>query len=171
MKKATIYLDTTVISAYWYEGHDVLALARRIMTREWWEHDRYEFSIWTSKVTLIELQAGKYPRQGDAVALAERLRLLTWDRASHEFARHLAASGIVPPTKPNDAMQMAIASVHRIDYLLTWNYSHLANLQAQRRLEELCREAGYRAPAMVTPESIPTPRLGQTTRRARNDDD
>jgi hypothetical protein len=36
-KKPTVYLDTTIVSAYWYEGGDVLAVGRRFMTREWWD--------------------------------------------------------------------------------------------------------------------------------------
>jgi hypothetical protein len=39
-KKPPIYLDTTVLSWYWYEGTDVLALGRRIATCEWWETER-----------------------------------------------------------------------------------------------------------------------------------
>jgi hypothetical protein len=33
-KKPTVYLDTTILSSYWYEGADVLAIGRRITTRE-----------------------------------------------------------------------------------------------------------------------------------------
>ena len=44
-KKPTVYLDTTIISSYWYEGTDVLALGRRLSTREWWEAERTQFVI------------------------------------------------------------------------------------------------------------------------------
>ena len=62
-------------------------------------------------------------------------------------------------------LQMAVASVHHIDYLLTWNYAHLANPSAQLRLDNLCSEAGHRAPIMVSPESVPRSRRGQSIRR------
>lgn len=165
MKKPTIYLDTNVISAYWYNGRDGLSVARRKLTREWWVDERGDFLIWISPVTSAELNSGMYPRQDDACAMARRIRQLPMNRAIADFAVTLAETGIVPPTKQTDALQMAVASVHRIDYLLTWNYAHLANPQAQRRLEEVCRDAGHRAPLMVTPESIPSVKRGQTIRR------
>ena len=102
--------------------------------------------------------------------MASRLRRLPLNRKIREFSDHLVDLGLIPGAKPNDAMQMAVATVHRIDYLLTWNYSHLANPDAQRRLEQQCRDAEYRAPIMVTPQSIPKRMQGQEIRRDPNDD-
>jgi predicted nucleic acid-binding protein len=121
MKKPSIYLDTTVFSAYWYEGHDVYSIARRLKTREWWIEDKHEFAVWTSLVTLRELKAGSYPRQEDAREMARPIRLLPINRKVTDLSARLVSAGIVPKSKPNDAMQMALASVHQIDYLLTWN--------------------------------------------------
>jgi hypothetical protein len=170
VKKPTVYLDTTVISAYWYEGQNVIAFGRRIMTREWWDSERHEFAIWTSEITVAELEAGKYPRQKDACGMAYRIRLLPLNRDIRDFSNRLIEAGIVPDTKPGDAMQMAVASVHRIDYLLTWNYAHLANPHSQERLTRLCSESGYRAPDMVTAETIPMVKHGQSLRRTGDGD-
>ena len=52
-----------------------------------------------------------------------------------------------------------------IDYLLTWNYAHLANPIVQERLVAFCRLRRLRAPLLVSPESILSVRLGQTIRR------
>ena len=169
-KKPTVYLDTTIISSYWYEGTDVLALGRRLSTREWWEAERTQFVIWVSTVTEDELEAGRYPRQAEALAMARRLRFLPMLAAARQFADQLIRQHVVPASKPGDALQMAIAAVHRVDYLLTWNYAHLANPIAQRHLEAACRQAGWRPPWLVSPETIPKAALGQTVRR-RSDDD
>ncbi len=45
MKKPTVYLDTSIISAFWFEGADVPMLARRLHTREWWDLERRNFEI------------------------------------------------------------------------------------------------------------------------------
>jgi hypothetical protein len=45
MKTPTTYLDTSVISAFWYEGADVAMLARRLHTREWWDMERHRLSV------------------------------------------------------------------------------------------------------------------------------
>lgn len=62
MNKPTVYLDTSIIAAYWYEGGDVAMLAARLHTREWWELERQRFAVWTSTVAEDEVRAGKYPR-------------------------------------------------------------------------------------------------------------
>lgn len=60
---------------------------------------------------------------------------------------------------------MHLSAAHGIDYLLTWNYAHLANPIAQGSLERICRSLRLRAPLLVSPESIPQVRFGQTIRR------
>jgi hypothetical protein len=164
-KKPTVYLDTTIVSSYWYEGSDVLALGRRFATRDWWDTERQHFALWVSSVTLDELKAGQFPRQAETIAMARRLRSLPLLGEAREFAERLVQQHVVPDTKPGDALQMAIAAVHQIDYLLTWNYAHLANPIAQAHLEGSCQKAGWRAPLLVSPETIPRIALGQTIRR------
>jgi hypothetical protein len=164
-KKPTVYLDTTILSSYWYEGSDILALSRRITTREWWDSERSHFSIWVSSVTEDELEAGTYPHQTDALDMAQGLRFLPMIVEAKEFAAQLIHKHVVPNSKPGDALQMAIAAVHRIDYLLTWNYAHLANPIAQNQLETACHKADWRSPLLVSPETIPRVILGQTIKR------
>ena len=74
---------------------------------------------------------------------------------------------IVPfdQSKIGDAIQLAFATVYRVDYLLTWNHAHLANVDVQRRLNEVNRSRGWRSPLLVSPETIPWAALGQTIRR------
>ncbi|MEI7902645.1 MAG: hypothetical protein WCK89_20535 [bacterium] len=164
-KKPTVYLDTTILSSYWYEGADVLSIGRRITTRDWWDSERSRFSLWASSVTEDELGAGNYPRQAEALAMAQRLKFLPMLISARAFAEWLIQRHVVPESKPGDALQMAIAVAHRMDYLLTWNYAHLANPVAQAQLEAACREADQRAPLLVSPETIPRAALGQTIRR------
>lgn len=165
MPKPSVYLDTNIISAYWYEGDDVMSVARRIQTREWWESERLHFQLWVSITTLNELQAGKFPRQTDCVRTARRVSRLPINKATYAVSRELLKTGMLPSSKPGDAMQMAIAAAHEVDYLLTWNYAHLCNPLAQAKLEGICQAMHLRAPLIVSPESIPQVRWGQTIRR------
>ncbi len=41
-----------------------------------------------------------------------------------------------------------------VDFLLTWNIRHLANAAMRRRIEAACREAGFAAPVLCTPEEL-----------------
>jgi hypothetical protein len=167
MKKPSVYLDTSVISAYWYEGADVAMLARRLHTREWWDAERKLFSLWASNFVEDELRAGKYRRQTECVKMIRRMAYLPATSAMKDFREQLLERSIIPESKELDAAHLAIATSHGIDYLLTWNYAHLANATVQAKLDALCEETGLSAPWMVSPESIPQERFGFSVRRKR----
>jgi hypothetical protein len=167
MSRPSIYLDTNIISSFWYTGADATGIARRLRTREWWRDERRYFSVWASAATEDELAAGRYRRQADCLKLVRRLSYLPIDKSVRQFAVELVDQGVVPVEKPGDAVQMALSAVHRIDYLLSWNYAHLVNPVAQMNLEKVCRQMSFRAPLLVSPESIPRAGIGQILRRQR----
>ncbi len=100
--------------------------------------------------------------------MARALPRLGMTRRAKHVLDELLKSRLIPETKPGDALQMAVSAAHEIDYLLTWNYAHLANPLAQERLEEICRSLHLRAPLLVSPETIPQMRFGQTIRRRKS---
>src|SRR5438876_10201453 len=121
MTKPTVYLDTNIISSFWYSGADVAGLARRLTTREWWQDKREHFSVWVSAASEDELAAGKFHRQADCLRFVRRLPYLLISGKTRRFAGTLVERGVVPAEKPRDALQMAACAVHGIDYLLSWN--------------------------------------------------
>ena len=146
MKKPSVYLDTNIISAYWYSGSNVSALARRASTREWWEQERQHFSIWVSATTIDELRDGRFRRQAECVRMANRIRSLPSTHLARELFDDIVAARVIPDTKLGDTLQMAIS---------------------QRELESICRKHGLDVPLLVSPESIPQWRFGQTIRRRK----
>jgi hypothetical protein len=43
---------------------------------------------------------------------------------------------------------------HRVDFVMTWNVAHIANAVLRRRVEAVCRNAGYDAPILCTPDEL-----------------
>jgi hypothetical protein len=119
MKRPTVYLDTSIVSAFWYEGADVVLLSRRLSTREWWDLERRHFAIWSSAFTEAELRAGTFARQVECQRMVRQLRYLPVTAAVKQLAKQIVRLAIVAPKKAADAAHLAIAAVHRIDYLLT----------------------------------------------------
>ena len=54
----------------------------------------------------------------------------------------------------DDASHIAAATVHGLDYLLTWNCKHIANAQIQKKLREICLDFGYNLPTICTPYEL-----------------
>jgi hypothetical protein len=112
-----------------------------------------------------ELGAGLFRRQAACVKMARAVPRLAMTRKAKYVLKELLRSRLIPETKPGDALQMAVSAAHEMDYLLTWNYAHLANPIAQNRLKIVCRKLGLRATLLVSPETIPQARFGQVIRR------
>jgi hypothetical protein len=64
------------------------------------------------------------------------------------------AGGAIPQTEPRDALHVAIAAVHGVQYLVTWNFKHIANATLRPRIDAVCRDNGYEPPIICTPEEL-----------------
>ncbi len=96
MKKPTVCLDTSIISAYWDRSKDLSAAARRVKTREWWKYERQYFKLWTSVVAESELRTGRFPHQAECLRMVSRIRYLVIDRTVAVPVDELLARWIVP---------------------------------------------------------------------------
>ena len=97
---------------------------------------------------------------GDPQAARERLDILadlplldTSDEVI-DLADQLISRIPIPPRAAADALHIAIAAVHEIDFLLTWNCRHIANAEHRGTIESICREFGYAPPVICTPEEL-----------------
>ena len=163
--RPTVYLDANIISAMYYAGGDRVALAHKVATWEWWEHERPLFAVVTSGITEMELADGVYDGQKNAVVTVRRIEYLPDNKDVRRTRDVYLHEAVVPATRPADAVHLAFASVHGVDYLLSWNHSHLANEETQRKLERVNRRLGWRTPLLRSPFTIPKAALGQQIRR------
>jgi hypothetical protein len=67
------------------------------------------------------------------------------------LAQYLIQGGGLPPKAKFDALHIACAAFHRMDVLLTWNCTHIANPLQLPVIRGLCSAKGYRMPELVTP--------------------
>ena len=153
--KPRVYLETTIPSYLTaWPSRDLVRAARQQITRDWWDRRRAEFELYISQVVLRECQAG------DATAAAERLKilqdlpLLEQTEEATRLAQALVDRVPLPERAAVDALHVAIAAVHGVDYLLTWNCTHIANATLRDPIESVCRENGYEPPAICTPDEL-----------------
>src|SRR5271157_3459844 len=97
---------------------------------------------------------------GDPEAARERrkairgLPLLAISPEVEQLAAAILASGSIPQKAVTDAAHIAVASVHRMDFLLTWNCAHIANAAIIRAMADICRQCGHECPVFCTPEEL-----------------
>ena len=163
--KPLVYLDTNIFSALFYASGESAAVARKLATWEWWEHERSFFDICTSGFTETELAQGDYKGQQAALALVRRVNFLAGTAEVGTCATTYLETGVIPASQPGDALHLAFAAVHGIDYLLSWNQSHLSNEVTQAKMDEVNKRLGWRSPLLRSPFTIPKVVLGQEIRR------
>lgn len=166
---ASIYLDSNILSVLHYRRADPTVRHQLFLTRLWWQSERQWFMLHSSRLTEDELSAGTYDGQEDAVAEVRRLSYLAFNADVKKCAREYLEEEVIPANKPGDAFHLAFATVHMIDYLLTWNHAHLANAEVQKKLITINDRNKRRTPLVVSPLTIPKTMLGQTIRRKHED--
>ena len=70
------------------------------------------------------------------------------------LAEELVQAGALPKKAENDALHIAIAAIHRVPYLLTWNCRHMANAVMRAQIESVCALKRFKAPIICTPEEM-----------------
>lgn len=133
---------------------DAKSVARRDESRRWWVQQRALHQVFVSSEVMQELSAPTYPQCDEALALTVETESLPLDEDVRGLARILVREKAMPgPEGSGDAMHVAIATVHRMDAVLSWNVKHLANRNKVVHLREVCRRVGFVAPEIVTPNA------------------
>lgn len=60
-----------------------------------------------------------------------------------ELAEELVQANLVPDTKVEDAVHLAIAALHRVDVLVSWNFRHTVNLKTKKNLPLVLAKNGF----------------------------
>src|SRR5258706_9536956 len=86
--------------------------------------------------------------------LVAQIKLLDLTDDANALTKDILRSGLLPSTADRDAAHIALATVHEMDILLSWNCRHIANAAIQARLRRLVEAAGYELPVICTPEEL-----------------
>jgi len=74
---------------------------------------------------------------------------------AEELAREYLVRKIIPPSKIEDALHIAIATVEELDAVVTWNYRHMANLRKAELFYSVNIEMGYyKRLEIITPMEV-----------------
>lgn len=148
--KLSLYLETSVVGAYLDNGEPF----RRDLTIRWWEHELGEYRPFTSLLVERELERVAEPHRTGYLNLIKPLEQLELNQEVAILADGYISRGIFHRKYIADALHVAIASFHKIDYLVTWNFGHIANVRKQARLRLFNTAAGFFSPVIVTPEFL-----------------
>lgn len=125
MKKETLYLDASVISAY----YDERAKERRAATKDE-----------TSKINFRKLIAN--------------MSLLRLNKKVRGLANAYIDRGIFPEKYIDDALHVAIATYHDISYVVSWNFEHLVKVKTRKTVNLVNILEGYKEIESISPQEL-----------------
>lgn len=145
MRLPILYLDTSVLGGYFDD--------------EWEEPTR---ELWR------QMEAGQWRFQSSAITFdeltnaPENVRELfreTFDAGSlvevtpeaEQLAAQYIEKGVIVPKYTDDARHVATCTVAKLDYLVSWNFRHLVNVQREAGFNAVNLLQGYQAVRIVNP--------------------
>jgi hypothetical protein len=150
--RKSVYLETTIPSYLTARrSRDLIRAAQQELTREWWEVRRGEYDLRVSQAVIEEAGQGDTEAAERRLASLDGVPLLEVNAAAAELADALIRVGALPPEAEIDALHIALATVHDVDILLTWNCTHLANPDLLGGVLRVIWSKGYTPPVICTP--------------------
>ena len=151
----TVYIETSVVSYLTAQStRDLVVAAHQQITREWWSSARGRYELFVSPLVADEASRGDQSaaaRRTEALAGVPSLEVVP---AAYDLAAKLIDSGALPASAQDDAAHVALAAVHSMDYLLTWNCRHIDNAENKPLMRSVCAVSGYTCPEICTPEEL-----------------
>lgn len=150
--KESVYIDTTIPSYYFDERESLRAFTE--ITRKWWDEESGKFEKYISVPALQELEQGDYPNKNKTLDLIQNISVLNYHHDVEEITKIYIEHYVMPNSLIGDAIHLAHASYYSLDYLLTWNCSHLANANKYKHIRIINGRLGLNTPQIVTPMEL-----------------
>ena len=151
----TVYLETTIIGYLASRpSRDLVTAANQQLTHEWWDQRRERYDVFVSEAVIAESSAGDPQAAQERLDLVAEVPVLDVTEEAENLADELVRRIPLPDRAEVDALHIAIAAVNGIDYLLTWNCTHIANAALKHQIETICRSVGLDPPTICTPQQL-----------------
>jgi predicted nucleic acid-binding protein len=151
----TVYIETSLVGYLTARpSNNLILMANLEITRRWWDTRRSQFTLYISQVVLDESAEGDAEMATRRLEILQDLAVLELTEAVQDLGAQFLKRSNLPSKASDDAIHIAAATIHGLDYLLTWNCKHIANAQIQRKLTEICLDFGYKLPTICTPYEL-----------------
>jgi hypothetical protein len=134
-------------------SRDLVVAAHQRITSQWWSQ-RTRFRLFVSELVIQEAAAGDPGLAGRRLERIAGLGVLKIRDDAVRLAEALVDQGPIPVKASADALHIALAAAHGIDFVLTWNMRHIANAAMRVGIERTCRANGFEPPVLCTPEEL-----------------
>jgi len=150
----TTYIETSVVSYLTARpSKNIIIAGHQIVTKDFWEQIDTR-STFISELVLQEASKGDENAAKLRLNAVNNLKELEIDEECKQLASLLIEQSVIPKEFPEDALHIAVASVHGMDAIVTWNFKHINNPLLRRKIKVVVEESGYKCPELCSPEEF-----------------
>jgi predicted nucleic acid-binding protein len=151
----SLYVASSIVSYLRQRpSSDLVRAARQVLTHRWWNNERTKYELVVSQYVIDEISAGDPTLASDRLRALDGIPLLPPAPEIAQIAAAIMSRAILPPKAQVDALHIAAVAHHRIQYLLTWNCTHIANAKIMPRIHNVLNGLGIPIPIICTPEEL-----------------
>ena len=151
----SVYAETTVVSYFASRpSRDMIVAARQEATRALWPRLLSEYDSYVSVLVREEAAKGDADQASLRLQAMQAFSVLDIDDAANTLAAKIIDGHAIPEEYPEDALHIAIAAVHGMDVLVTWNFAHLNNPFTRMMVRQIVENAGYQCPELCSPDEL-----------------
>lgn len=147
--------ETTIASYYtaWLSQNLIVA-AHQAITQEWWQHEASIYDIYISQFVLDEAAAGDPDAAQRRLTFLNPFPLLEITEQVELLAQKIIETHLFPQKALQDVSHIAVAVIHGMKYLLTWNCTHINHATTKEKVRVICEQQGFPFPIICTPEEL-----------------
>lgn len=149
-----VYVETSVIGAYFEERTDVVSASQYYWSRLWWDQISNEYDVIVSEGVINELADPDFKYSQSALSLVDAVPQVEINNEVRDIVTVYITKTLMPQGPLGDALHLALASYHKCDYLLTWNCKHLANPNKFQHIRIVNTALGLYVPIITTPNQL-----------------
>lgn len=155
MDKESVYIETTIPSYLVSEkSQDVIVLSRQILTEQWWDEQRHKYHLFISDVVFEEISSGNVKYSQQRIEIIQNLEMLQINNEITEIALSYKGHFNLPDGLIRDLFHIAFCVYYNINFLLTWNCTHLANIHFIKQLKKFNEKNKLITPDIITPDLL-----------------
>ncbi|GMO54054.1 MAG: hypothetical protein Ta2G_12860 [Termitinemataceae bacterium] len=156
MEKKSVYIETTIPSyATAIKSRDVIKAGRQAMTKLFWKNERENYDLYISQYVIDECSKGDTKAAKRRLEFIKGIPFVDSSEVIEELASIYYQLLKIPEKSKVDSFHLAVCVDAKIDYLLTWNYTHLG-IASYEKLLEYNTKKGLSTPFLITPEILNT---------------
>ena len=154
MKNLKLYLETSSWNFYYADD----APEKKAVTREFFDSlPNNQFDLYISEIVLEEIDRATNEKSIQLRSLIDRfqMNILLLELSSSQLATTYIDNKILPQKAFYDAQHVAIATVNELDFVVSWNLRHIANVHRQKKVNAINMLNGYSKPLqLITPMEV-----------------